>query len=241
MTCPSNACRVADALDAALAGAFDIVAACSGFVYAMNLADTLIRSGRHKAIGVVGDAMSTIIDYKERSVSILFGDAAGAAVLVKDDNPDKGSIYQVIQADGKNWPSLFLPRKEDDIPEGSPEMDIEIGKLRMEGRDVYRFAVSKFKEVIEDALDSTGLSVADISQFICHQSNIRIIESAKEKLGLPDDKVYVNIERYGNSSAGSVGLCFDEIRRAGKLKEGDTVVFVAFGGGLTWSSSVWNL
>ena len=242
MTCPSNACRVADALDAAPAGAFDIVAACSGFVYAMNLADTLIRSGRHKAIGVVGcDAMSTIIDYNERSVSILFGDAAGAAVLVKDDNPDKGSIYQVIQADGKNWPSLFLPRKEDDIPEGSPEMDIEIGKLRMEGRDVYRFAVSKFKEVIEDALDSTGLSVDDISQFICHQSNIRIIESAKEKLGLPDDKVYVNIERYGNSSAGSVGLCFDEIRRAGKLKEGDTVVFVAFGGGLTWSSSVWNL
>ena len=120
-------------------------------------------------------------------------------------------------------------------------MDIEIGKLRMEGREVYRFAVSKFKEVIEDALESTGLSVDDIAQFICHQSNVRIIESAKEKLGLPDEKVYVNIDRYGNSSAGSVGLCLDEIRRAGKLKEGDTVVFVAFGGGLTWSSSVWNL
>ena len=242
MTCPSNACRVAAELGAAPAGAFDLVAACSGFVYAMNLADTLIRSGRHKAIGVVGcDAMSSIIDYNERSVSILFGDAAGAAVLVRDEHPEKGSIYQVIQADGDSWHSLFLPRKEEDIPSVSPEMDIEIGKLRMEGREVYRFAVSKFKEVIEDALESTGLSVDDIAQFICHQSNVRIIESAKEKLGLPDEKVYVNIDRYGNSSAGSVGLCLDEIRRAGKLKEGDTVVFVAFGGGLTWSSSVWNL
>ncbi|MDG2093715.1 MAG: ketoacyl-ACP synthase III [Phycisphaerales bacterium] len=242
MTCPSNACRIGAALGAAPAGAFDLVAACSGFVYAMNLADSLIRSGRHKAIGVVGcDAMSTIVDYNERSVSILFGDAAGAAIQVRDDNPDKGCIYQVIQSDGENWPSLFLPRKKEDIPPNSPEIDIELGKLRMEGRDVYRFAVSKFKEVIQDALNSTGLTADDIAQFICHQSNIRIIESAKEKLGLPDEKVYVNIDRYGNSSAGSVGLCFDQIRRAGKLEEGDTVVFVAFGGGLTWASSVWNL
>ncbi|MBG82985.1 MAG: 3-oxoacyl-ACP synthase [Phycisphaerae bacterium] len=242
MTCPSNACRVATALDAAPAGAFDLVAACSGFVYAMNLADTLIRSGRHKAIGVVGcDAMSSVLDYSERSVSILFGDAAGAAVLVRDDDPNKGSIYQTIQADGESWPSLFLPRKEEDIPPDSPDVPVEIGKLRMEGRDVYRFAVSKFKDVIEDAMESTGLTVDDISQFICHQSNVRIIESAKEKLGLPDEKVYVNIERYGNSSAGSVGLCLDEIRRDGKLKEGETIMFVAFGGGLTWSSSVWNL
>lgn len=242
MTCPSNACRVAQALGAAPAGAFDIVAACSGFVYAMNLADTLIRSGRHKAIGVVGcDAMSTIIDYKERSVSILFGDAAGAAVLVRDENPDKGCIYQVIQADGEKWPSLYLPRREEDIPEGASDMAIELGSLRMEGREVYRFAVSKFKQVIEDAMNSTGLGVDDIAQFICHQSNIRIIESAKEKLGLPDDKVYVNIDRYGNSSAGSVGLCLDQIRKAGKLKEGDTIILVAFGGGLTWASSVWNL
>ncbi len=242
MTCPSNACRVATALDAAPAGAFDLVAACSGFVYAMNLADTLIRSGRHKAIGVVGcDAMSSVIDYSERSVSILFGDAAGAAVLVRDDNPEKGSIYQTIQADGESWPSLFLPRKKEDVPADSPDVPIEIGKLRMEGRDVYRFAVSKFKKVIEEAMDATGLTVDDISQFICHQSNIRIIESAKEKLGLPDEKVYVNIDRYGNSSAGSVGLCLDEIRRDGKLKEGETIMFVAFGGGLTLSSSVWNL
>ena len=242
MTCPSNACRVATEIDAAPAGAFDIVAACSGFVYAMNLADSLIRSGRHRAIGVIGcDAMSKAVDYEERTVSVLFGDAAGSAILVRDDDPLKGSIFQTMEADGSSWPSLYLPRKESDVPPGSTETSIRMGKLRMDGRDVYRFAVSKFKNVIKEALKATDLKVDDVSEFICHQSNIRIIESAKEKLGLPDDKVYVNIDRYGNTSAGSVGLCLDELNKAGRLVEGETIVLVAFGGGLTWASSVWNL
>ena len=111
----------------------------------------------------------------------------------------------------------------------------------MNGREVYKFAVKKFQEVIEDALEQTGLTVDDVAQFVCHQSNVRIIESAKEKIGLPDDKVYVNIDRYGNSSAGSVGLCFDQLWRAGKIKRGDHVVLVAFGAGMTWSSSVWRI
>ena len=242
MTCPSNACRIAAELDAAPAGAFDLVAACSGFVYSLNLADSLIRSGRHRAIGIVGcDAMSNIVDFTERSVSVLFGDAAGAAIIVRDDDPNKGCVYQKLQADGSGWKALYLPRKESDIPAESPDSDIKLGNLRMEGREVYRFAVSKFKNVIKDAMQATGLGVDDVSQFICHQSNIRIIESAKEKLGLPDEKVYVNIDRYGNTSAGSVGLCLDEIRRADKIHEGDTIILVAFGGGLTWASSVWNL
>jgi 3-oxoacyl-[acyl-carrier-protein] synthase-3 len=111
----------------------------------------------------------------------------------------------------------------------------------MDGRGVYRFAVKKFIKVIEDSLTETGLTVDDISQFVCHQSNIRIIESAKEKLGLPDDKVYINTDMYGNSSAGSVGLCLDQLRKAGKINTGDKIVMVAFGGGLTWASSVWQL
>ena len=242
MTCPSNACRVAHQIGAAPAGAFDIVAVCSGFVYGLNIADSLIRSGRHRNIAVIGcDAMSKVVDYEERTVSVLFGDAAGSAILSRDDDPGKGSIYQVIEADGSSWPSLYLPRKESDVPEKASESDVRMGKLRMDGRDVYRFAVSKFKSVIEDAMNATQLSVDDVSQFICHQSNIRIIESAKEKLGLPDDKVYVNIDRYGNTSAGSVGLCLDELNKAGRLVEGETIVLVAFGGGLTWASSVWKL
>jgi 3-oxoacyl-[acyl-carrier-protein] synthase-3 len=242
MTCPSNACRIIAALDAQPAGGFDLVAACSGFVYAMNVADSLIRSGRYRSIGVVGcDAMSTAIDYTDRSVSILFGDAGGAAVLVRDPDPNRGCIHQTMNGDGRSWPSLFIPNSPSDIPKDFSDSGARMGTLRMDGREVYKFAVGKFREVIEDALAATGLSVDDISQFVCHQSNIRIIQSAMEKIGLPPEKVYINIDRFGNSSAGSVGLCLDQLWKAGKVNEGETIILVAFGGGLTWSSSVWKV
>lgn len=243
MTCPSNACRVALEVGAAPAGAFDLVAACCGYVYALNVGESLIRSGRYRTVGVIGcDAMTTACDFTERSVSILFGDAAGAVILTRDDhNPAVGCLYQAMHADGAMWESLYIPRRCQDIPEKDRDNPIKLGCLRMNGREVYKFAVSKFREVIEDALAKTGLTVDQISQFICHQSNVRIIDAAKEKIGLSDDKVYVNIDRYGNSSAGSVGLCFDQLWKAGRVKRGDHVMFVAFGGGLTWASSVWKL
>ncbi len=243
MTCPSVSCRISKALGAAPAGAFDVIAACSGFVYALNVADSLVRIGRYRNVGVVGcDAMSTVVDYDDRSVSILFGDAAGAAILTADDNDlSRGCIHQVLQADGASWESLYMPRRAHDVPESDRENPIRLGCLRMHGRDVFRFAVTKFREVIEEAMQSTGLGVNDISQFICHQSNIRIIEAAIEKLGLPREKVHVNIDRFGNSSAGSVGLCLDQLWRAGKIPVGQPIVIVAFGGGLTWASSVWNV
>jgi 3-oxoacyl-[acyl-carrier-protein] synthase III len=243
MTCPSSACRISAALGAAPAGAFDLVAACSGFVYALNVAEAMIRSGRYRTVGIIGcDTMSTVVDYDDRSVSILFGDAAGAAILTRDDrDPSVGCLYQALSADGATWPSLYMPRRCSDVPKDDRDNPIRLGNLRMNGREVYKFAVTKFREVIEDALEKTGLAIDDVSQFVCHQSNVRIIEAAKEKIGLPDDKVHININRYGNSSAGSVGLCFDELWRAGKVKRGDHVVFVAFGGGLTWASSVWKI
>ena len=242
MTCPSTACRISQTLGAQPAGAFDLVAACSGFVYGINVADALLRSGQYKTIGVVGcDAMSTVCDFSERSVSILFGDAAGSVVLTRTDDPSVGCIYQSTQADGSMWESLYMPRREQDIPEHDRDNPIKLGCLRMNGREIYKFAISKFRKVIEDALEATGLTVDDISQFVCHQSNVRILESAKERLGLPDDKVYINIDRYGNSSAGSVGLCLDQLWRAGKIQRGDYVLLVAFGGGLTWAASVWKL
>ncbi|MHC4128858.1 MAG: beta-ketoacyl-ACP synthase III [Planctomycetota bacterium] len=242
MMCPSVACRVSDELGAAPAGAFDLVAGCSGFVYGINLADSLIRSGRNTAVGVIGcDTMTTLSDFSERSVSILFGDAAGAAVLVRDDDPSVGCIYQSSQADGAMWRSLYIPRHDRDIPEDDRDNPIKLGFLRMNGRDIYRFAVNKFRKVIEEALEATGLSIDQISQFVCHQSNVRIIDAAKDRLGLPDEKVYVNIDRYGNTSAGSVGLCLDELWQAGKIKRGDYVLMVAFGGGLTWATGVWKI
>ncbi len=242
MTCPSTACRVSAALGATPAGAFDLVAACSGFVYGINVADAMMRAGRCRAIAVVGcDAMSTVIDYGERSVSILFGDAAGAVVLTRADDLAVGCIYSSTQADGSMWESLYMPRRLQEVPLQDSDNPIKLGCLRMNGREIYRFAVTKFRQVIQEALDATGLGVDQISQFVCHQSNLRILENAKQKLGLPDDKVHINIDYFGNSSAGSVPLCFDQLWQAGKIRRGDHVLFVAFGGGLTWAVSVWKI
>jgi 3-oxoacyl-[acyl-carrier-protein] synthase-3 len=242
MSCPSAACRVATNVGATNAAAFDLVAACSGFLYSLNLADTLIRQGRHKSIGVIGaDAMSSILDYEDRSVSILFGDAGGAAVLTRDENPERGCLYQSMGADAANWDCLYLPRHVKDIPDWDKDNPIKLGCLRMTGREVFKFAVKKFQEVIDDALEQTGIDINDVAQLVCHQSNIRIIDAARERLGLDKDRVYTNIDRIGNTSAGSIGLCLDELTRAGKIKTGDLVLFAAFGGGLTWASSVWRV
>ncbi len=241
MTCPSVACRIAGAVGATNAAAFDLGAACSGFVYALNTAEAMIRAGRARTIAVLGaEAMSSIIDYTDRSVSILFGDAAGCAILRADADPTKGCIYQHMGADGSGWHALYIPRREADVPAEDADNPIRLGSLRMNGKEVFRFAVTKFKEVIEDAFLKTGLTPADVSQVICHQSNIRIIDSAREKLNIDPSKIYVNIDRYGNSSAGSVPLCLDELWRDGKITPGKPFMLVAFGGGLTWASSVWN-
>ena len=242
MTCPSNACRVAHEVNAAPAGAFDMVAACSGFVYAMNLADSLIRSGTQHTIAVIGcDAMSKLTDPNDRGTSILFGDAAGAVILQRCDDPKLGCFYQTMNADGETWPALYIPQKEKDIVPGDEETATKIGDLRMKGKEVYKFAVTKFQEIAETLMDETGLKPDDISQFICHQSNMRIIESAQTKLGLADEKVYKNIRNFANSSSGAAALCFDQLWQDGKINRGETIVMLAFGGGLTWSSSAWRI
>ena len=242
MSCPSVACRAAERIGATRAAAFDLAAACSGFVYALNTADSLIRLGRYKTIAVIGgDAMSTVMDYNDRSVAILFGDAAGAAILTQDENPERGSIKQIMGADGRGWECLYLPRKAIDVPECDKDNPIELGMLRMNGREVFKFAVKKFQHVIEQTLSEAGIGIDDVAQLICHQSNLRIIESAREKLGIEKDRVYVNIDRVGNSSAGSIGLCLDELNQAGRIKEGDLILLAAFGGGMTWASSLWRV
>ena len=242
MSCPSSACIAAHHVGATNAAAFDLGAACSGYLYGLNLADSLIRQGRHRTIAVIGcDAMSTILDYEERGVSILFGDVGGAVILQRDEDPSRGCQYQSMGADATSWQSLYIPTREVDIPENDRDNPIKLGKLRMNGREVFKFAVKKFLEVIEDAIEQSGVSIDDISQLVCHQSNLRIIESARERLGLEKDRVYVNIDRVGNSSAGSIALCLDELHKSGRIKEGETVLFVAFGGGMTWASSVWKV
>ncbi|MDA1008481.1 MAG: ketoacyl-ACP synthase III [Planctomycetota bacterium] len=242
MTCPSNACRIGHALDADGVPGFDLVAACSGFVYGMIVAESMIRSGRFRRIGVVGvDEMSRFSDYADRSLSILFGDGAGAAVLAADENPELGCQWQTMGSDGSGETHLYIPRRDQDVPDADRDNPIRLGCLRMNGREVYKFAVHKFCEVMERAFTETQLTPADVSQIICHQSNIRIIESARERFGLPAEKVYINIDRYGNMSAGSAGVCLDELWRSGKITKGMPFVLVAFGGGLTWAGAVWRV
>ncbi len=242
MNCPATAARISDAVGCKVVGAFDLNAACCGFVYGMNLADTLVRSGRAQRVGVIGVEMLTrMVDYQERGTSIMFGDGAGAAVVVADPDPERGCIYQTMRGDGRQWRKLYRPFTDADVPAGDEDNPVRVGYLRMHGREIYKFAVTQFQDCIRVALEATNLKVGDVQQYICHQSNLRIIESAVEKLSLPSDRVYVNIDRVGNTSAASVGICLDECMRAGKIVPGKPIVMVAFGAGVTWATSVWNV
>lgn len=242
MTCPSTACRVAAEIGAGHAAAFDILAACSGFVFAVNVANALIQSGACNTVGVVGcETLSRAVDYTDRAVSILFGDAAGAAVLKATDDTSRGLIAQSMYADGSRWGDLYLPRTPADVPEPARGSQVSLNCLHMNGREVYKFAVGTFSRLIQETLDKAGIGVGDVDMFVCHQSNIRILESARDRFGIPPEKMYINIDRMGNTSAGSVPVCLDELRAAGRVREGDLVMLVAFGGGLTWASSLWRM
>lgn len=240
MTCPSTACRVAAEVGATGAGAFDLLAACSAFVYGINIAHDLIRCGNFRTIAVVGcDVMSNLLDYSNRSVSILFGDAGGAAILRACDDPTKGIITSVMHADGRGWADLYIPTRASDFPEGESD-EYKMGTLRMNGRSVYKFAVSKFPALIEETLQKAHLGPDEIDLYLCHQSNLRMLESARERFGIPEEKMPINIDRLGNCSGGSVAVLLDESRKADLCKDGDLILFLAFGGGLTWSSSLWR-
>jgi len=241
MCCPSTAARVVADIGATPAGAVDISAACSGFVYGMNMAASMIQTGFYKTIAVCGgEVLSHITDWKDRKTCVLFGDGAGTAILTASDSPEQGSLYQSMASNGSLWKELYVPRAQSDIPEGA-EFNGTFNTLQMNGREVYKFAVTTLQKTIDETLAASGVKPSDLAMIIPHQSNARILESARERLGLPADKLYINIDRYGNTSAASVPICLHELRAAKKLKEGDLVLFVALGGGLTWASNLWRL
>lgn len=242
MACPSTAARLVSDIGAQPAGAMDLSAACSGFVYALNVASALIQSGQYRTVGVVGaETLSKITDYTDRRTCILFGDGAGAAVLTASDDPAQGSIWQTMRSEGSLWGELYVPRSERDLPESSEGFTGNFNTLQMNGRAVYKFAVNTTLGVIEEALDKAGVSADQLAMVIPHQSNRRILESAREKLGLPPEKLYINIDRYGNTSAASVPICLHELTEAGRIKPGDLVMFMAIGGGMTWTVNLWRL
>jgi len=241
MCCPSTAARVAAEIGAVPAGAMDLSAACSGFVYGINVASSLIRSGHNRHVAVVGvEQLSQITDWQDRTTCILFGDGAGAVVLSVTDDPQQGCLYQKMASNGEKWDMLYCPRSEVDLPVDSSGFSGKFNTLQMNGREVYKFAVAKLQETIDDALEACGLKADDLAMVLAHQSNRRILESARQRMGLDENKFYINIDQYGNTSAASVPICLHEICERDRFKPGDLVLFVGIGGGLTWASCVWR-
>lgn len=244
MACPPTACLVADHLGARRPGAFDLNGACSGFVFGLNVVHELIKGGAYRTIALIGaDTLSSLMNYSTagRGTAILFGDAAGAVILRASDDLSLGLLAQSIHADGSGWKDIFVPRCEAHFPAGTTVHPEEIGHVHMNGASVFKFAVGTFPKLIEETLDRARLSAADVDMFVCHQSNARILLAARERFNLPESKLYVNIERYGNTVAASVPLCLDELMRAGRIRPGQRVMFLGFGGGLTWGSSLWQM
>jgi 3-oxoacyl-[acyl-carrier-protein] synthase III len=244
MSCPATACSVSNLIGAGNAGAFDLNAACSGFVFGMNVANDLIMGGAYRCIGLVGaDTLSIHMNYSNagRGTAIIFGDGAGAVVLKATDDPSMGLIAQSMHADGKGWKDIYIPEAARDFPPGVEPDPTQHGYVQMNGASVFKFAVGTFSDLIQETLDKAKVKASDVDMFVCHQSNARILNSARERFGLAPEKLYINIDRVGNTVGASVPLCLDELVAAGRVRPGQKVMFVAFGGGLTWGSSLWQL
>jgi len=245
MCTPSTAARVVADLGAVPAGAVDLSAACSGFVYGLNMASAMIRTGFYRNAAIVGvETLSRLINWEDRRTCILFGDGAGAAVVTADEDPNRGCLYQTVASDGNGWHQLYCPQTPDDLPtNGNGNGATFTGKfntLQMNGQEIFKFAVKTMEQSIDAALTATGVKPGDLAAIVSHQSNKRILESVRKRLKLSDDKVYINIDRYGNTSAASVPIGLHELTEAGRLKKDDLVLFVALGGGLTWATSLWR-
>src|SRR5688500_2467767 len=242
MVFPSTACFIGAELGIPGTPAFDMMAACSGFIYAMVTGANFIRAGQYKNVLVVGaETLSRIVNYKDRNSCILFGDGAGAIVLSRSEEADgklgRGLIYCTLHADGTGGDVMkCMPGSRHPICADMISQEQQFMQIR--GREVYKFAVSKFGELIESAMRACELTKEQVKYIVPHQVNQRIIDSAMDKLGMPPEQAYVNIAKYGNTSAASIPLALDEAWRAGKINKGDVLIFVAFGGGLTWANAV---
>ncbi len=232
-TFPATATQVQAALGCGGGVAFDVQAVCSGFLYALATADSLLRTGMAKKALVIGsETFSRILDWDDRTTCVLFGDGAGAIVLeakdVAEDGP--GILASRLHAEGAHKDMLYV--------DGGPSTTGTVGKLRMKGREVFRHAVVNLADVLREVLEETGMNAADIDWVVPHQANARILDATARKLDLPSEKVVVTVDRHANTSAASVPLALDTAVQDGRIKEGDLVMFEAMGGGFTWGASL---
>jgi 3-oxoacyl-[acyl-carrier-protein] synthase-3 len=235
---PATACLVQKNLGASGAAAFDVSAACSGFVYALDAAVRRIETGVSKKALVIGaEVLSRAVDWEDRNTCILFGDGAGAVVLEGQEG-EHGVLSTHLHADGSYWELLYQPGFGSRYPASEAGLKERLPFLKMQGNEVFKVAVRSLSDVAQEALVANGLTTADIDLFIPHQANRRILEATAKRLGLGDEQVYINVDRFGNTSGASIPLALDEANRAGRVKDGDIVLLDAFGGGFTWASAL---
>lgn len=243
---PSVASTVQNALGATRAGAFDVNAACAGFVYGLGVADSLVAAGTHRNVVLVGaETLSRVLDWSDRSTCVLFGDGAGAVVIQRADSRDNRTpanssalLSLVTGADGARGDALMIPAGGSIAPATHETVDARAHYIQMDGREVYRFAVSTVPDACREAIAEAGLEPSDINVVILHQANIRIIRSVVETLGIPWERAVVNLDRYGNTSAASIPIALTEAVEDGSVSPGDRILLAGFGGGLTWGAAV---
>lgn len=238
MVFPNTACLVQNRIGAKRAFCFDVEAACSGFVYGIEIARQFVSSGAiQTALIIGGEKLSSITDWKDRTTCVLFGDGAGAVVMQHREGT-RGIMSSMIGSDGALADLLKMPAGGSRDPASVRSVENRLHYIKMEGREVFKHAVRCMSDACQKALDRCGLSVADVKLIIPHQANMRIIQAIADRLGAPPEKVCVNLERVGNMSSASIPVALDEAVREGRLKKGDVVLFVAFGGGFTWGATV---
>ncbi|MDM8006211.1 MAG: beta-ketoacyl-ACP synthase III [Phycisphaerae bacterium] len=239
---PATACFLQHALGCRHIPAFDISAACAGFVYAFVIGAGLTHIGGYSHALVVGsEKMSAVTDFQDRATCVILADGAGAAIIGPPDNELSGLYEHMLGADGSGAELIIVPAGGSAKPATAKTVEERQHYMKMRGREVYKFAVTKMQEILIETTRRAGLRVEDLAYVVPHQSNLRIIESAAQKMGLPMDKIAVNIDRYGNTSAASIPMALEEAWRAGKVKAGDWVLMAGFGAGLTWGSALIRL
>lgn len=239
MPFPSSACLLQDKMGLPNVTAFDIQAACSGFIYALNLANTMILSKQYKTILIIGaEKLSSILDFKDRTTCVLFGDGASAAIVSKSDNSGVGILHTDTGADGGTPELLHQPAGGSAIPPCIDSINNRLHFLKMNGKEIFKKAVRVMGQSCVKSLEACNLTAADIDLVIPHQANMRIIESLAKRLEIPLDKFHNNLDLYGNTSAASIGIALDEAIKANRIKKGDRILLVAFGAGLTWGSQI---
>jgi 3-oxoacyl-[acyl-carrier-protein] synthase-3 len=238
MPLPATSCILQDRLGAKRAAAFDINAACSGFIYGIAVANSFIRSAAYRRVLVVGaEILSKFTDYEDRTTCILFGDGAGAAIL-EANSEARGILCTKIHSDGSMWDLLHTPGGGSRYPTSKETIKKRQHFIKMKGNETFKIAVRTLEGLVLETLEENKLKPSDISLLIPHQANLRIIQATAKRIGLPMEKVAVNLDRYGNTSAASIPLAFDEAVRSGRVREGDYILLEAFGGGLTWASAL---